>query len=235
MSDEINIYCDESCHLEHDNQGIMVLGAVWCGASEVLKVFQRIREIKQEHNLDKFFEIKWTKVSKGQWPFYKDILDYFFDNNDLHFRCLVVTDKTKLRHNEFGQDHDTFYYKMYFEMLKLIINPSHKFNIYLDIKDSLSARKTNKLHRVLSNNLYDFDRSIIKRIQNVRSHEVELIQLADFLIGILAYANRKLTTSEAKIDLVKHMRKKSGYALTKSTLLKEEKVNVFCWRPRENV
>ena len=27
---EYNFYCDESCHLEHDNSNVMVLGAVWC-------------------------------------------------------------------------------------------------------------------------------------------------------------------------------------------------------------
>jgi len=26
---EYNIYCDESCHLEHDRQPIMVIGGMW--------------------------------------------------------------------------------------------------------------------------------------------------------------------------------------------------------------
>ncbi len=30
MSTIYNIHCDESAHLEHDRQGVMVLGAVWC-------------------------------------------------------------------------------------------------------------------------------------------------------------------------------------------------------------
>ncbi len=30
MSQVFNIYCDESCHLEHDREKVMVLGAVWC-------------------------------------------------------------------------------------------------------------------------------------------------------------------------------------------------------------
>jgi len=29
MSETYNIYCDESCHLEHDRQGAMVLDALW--------------------------------------------------------------------------------------------------------------------------------------------------------------------------------------------------------------
>jgi len=30
MRDTYNIYCDESCHLEHDGIPTMVIGAVWC-------------------------------------------------------------------------------------------------------------------------------------------------------------------------------------------------------------
>ena len=30
MNNLYNIYCDESCHLEHDRQKAMVLGGIWC-------------------------------------------------------------------------------------------------------------------------------------------------------------------------------------------------------------
>ena len=30
MAEVFNVYCDESCHLEHDNIPTMVIGAVWC-------------------------------------------------------------------------------------------------------------------------------------------------------------------------------------------------------------
>lgn len=30
MNGTYNIYCDESCHLEHDRQKAMVLGGIWC-------------------------------------------------------------------------------------------------------------------------------------------------------------------------------------------------------------
>jgi len=30
MTQVANIYCNESCHLEHDRQKVMVLGAIWC-------------------------------------------------------------------------------------------------------------------------------------------------------------------------------------------------------------
>jgi hypothetical protein len=233
MSDPVNIYCDESCHLEHDGQGVMVLGAVWCPRSKVREIARRLREIKMAHGMPPTFEVKWTKVSQGKWRLYQQWLDYFFDDDDLHFRALIVPDKSQLDHQAFGQDHDTWYYKMYFDMLKLLLSPKGSYNIYLDIKDTCSAAKIHRLHQVLCNSKYDFRRKIVERVQAVRSHEVEQVQLADLLIGIVSYANRGLTTSEAKVALVRRMRVRSQYNLTRSTLLREDKVNILRWQASE--
>jgi hypothetical protein len=207
----------------------MVLGAVWCPSLKVREIAKRIREIKAKHSLPQHFESKWAKVSPGKLPFYMELLDYFLDDNDLHFRALIVPDKGKLRHKDFGQDHDTWYYKMYFDMLKVILDPHAVYEIYVDVKDTRSSDKMRQLHEVLCNNMYDFERKIISRIQTVRSHEVEQIQLADLLIGIISYANRGITSSSAKLALVGRMRSRSHYQLTKTTLLSERKVNLFRW------
>lgn len=233
MSDIFNVYCDESCHLEHDGQPVMVLGAVWCPLEKTSEIASRIREIKIKHRLGPNFEVKWSKVSPAKQALYLELLDYFFDDDDLHFRALVVPDKTRLQHDAFGQTHDTWYYKMYFDMLKVLLSPHAEYRIYLDIKDTRSADKIRKLHDVLCNNMYDFDHKIITRVQTVRSHEVEQIQLTDFLIGAISYANRRLAASAAKSALVARMRERSGYSLGKTTLLREDKVNLFRWQAHE--
>ncbi len=233
MTQTYNIYCDESCHLEHDGQPVMVLGAVWCPLDRTREIAVRLREIKAVYGLPTNFEIKWTKVSPAQVAFYQAILDYFFDDDDLHFRALIVPDKSKLRHADFQQSHDDWYYKMYFDMLKVILDPLARYRIYLDIKDTRSAAKVAKLREVLSNEMYDFSRQIIEWIQTVRSHEVQVLQLTDLLIGAVSYANRGLTTNAAKVELIERMRERSGYSLTQTTLYLERKVNLFRWRARE--
>jgi len=232
MPQIINIYCDESCHLENDNQKVMVLGAVWCPFEKKDEVFERIREIKSKHGMKRDFELKWTKVSNSKVDLYLDLVDYFFDNDDLHFRVLVVPDKSILRHEELKQDHDTWYYKMYFNMLKVLIDPHAKNRIFLDIKDTRSADKTRKLHDVLCNERYDFNKEIIEKIQTVRSHEVELIQLADLLIGAVSYANRGLKENKGKLSVIERIKERSDYNLTLTTFLKENKFNVFIWHPK---
>jgi hypothetical protein len=211
----------------------MVLGAVWCPIDKSAEINKRIRNIKAEHGLSTTFEIKWTKVSPAQLKFYRNLVDYFFDDDDLHFRALIVPDKTKLHHEAFNQTHDDWYYKMYFDMLKIILDPEHHYRIYLDIKDTRSAIKVDKLHDVLCNNFYDFSREIIERVQTVRSHEIGILQLSDLLIGAIGYVNRGLETSSAKLELVQLMQRRSGYKLTEKTLFRASKVNIFPWHAQE--
>ena len=229
---EYNIYCDESCHLENDHQPVMLLGAVWCPKSHVKKISAEIREIKSKHNARG--ELKWVKVSKARQLFYTELVDYFFKTPQLHFRCLVVDDKSKLDHDYFNLgSHDTFYYKMYYSMLKTILSPENRYYIYIDIKDTRSQNKVNKLREVLCNNVYDFTKQMIKNIQQIRSHESELLQLADLLIGSVSYKNRKLKENSTKVLIVNNIEQKIGQSLSLSTSLFKDKFNLFIFSPAE--
>lgn len=235
MSQTFNIYCDESCHLEHDGQKVMVQGAIWCPVEKTREIAARIRDQKLKHKLPQNFEIKWTKVSPAKLPFYLDVVDYFFDDDDLHLRALVA-EKSKLKHDAFpGQDHDAWYYKMLFTLLSPLLNPDECYRIYLDLKDTQNAIKASRLREVLCNDRYDFDRHLIQWIQPVRSHEVEQLQLCDLLIGALGYINRGLGENAAKLALINRIKERSHYSLVRSTLLRERKLNVFHWQRREIV
>jgi hypothetical protein len=126
MTQIYNVYCDESCHLENDHQKAMTLGAIWCPIEKVKEITEQIKEIQKKYELAPNFEIKWTKVSPAKVDFYLELINYFFNNKDLHFRVLVIPDKSKLNHEEFSQNHDEWYYKMYFTMLKAILTQSDR-------------------------------------------------------------------------------------------------------------
>jgi len=229
----INVYCDESNHLESDGVSPMVLGAVFGQIDEIREANKRIREIKAKYDISPHAEIKWKKVAPNKLAFYLDLIDYFFDNDDLHFRGVIVN-KGELDHEQFNQTHDDFYYKIYFELLKRILDPRNQYHVYLDIKDTRGSKKVKKLREVLSNNMYDFDGDIVQRIQQVHSHEVDVLQLSDILIGALQFLNRSDVESEAKRKIIDRIKKRSGYDLSRSTLLREEKMNLFYWKGQSN-
>lgn len=227
MGINYNVYCDESCHLENDHQDTMVLGSIWCPKDKVSEIQTRIKEIKNTYGFKSNFEVKWTKVSPKKIDFYLHLIDYFFDTTDLHFRCLVIPNKSKIDKKNYNIDHDGFYYRMYFNMLKVILNPEDRYNIYIDIKDTRGGSKVKELHNVICNSMYDFNSNIVHKMQIVKSHEVSIMQITDLIIGAISHLQRGITTSEAKQKIIKRIEDRSKYSLLKSTLYKEEKFNLF--------
>ncbi|MBP3366026.1 MAG: DUF3800 domain-containing protein [Treponema sp.] len=234
---EYNMYCDESCHLEHDGINDMVIGTVYCPQEKARAINDEIRKIKKGHGILSSNELKWTRIGNCKRDVYIELVNYFFSEENLHFRALLVPEKSKLRHKQFNQTHDDFYYKMYFDMLKTVLEPQNSYNVYIDIKDTHSAEKAARLHTVLCNSKYDFSAKIIKKVQPIRSDEVEIMQITDVFVGAFAYHNRtfcdSLPRSRTKQEIVRLIQEKSGYSLEKSTLYRENKCNLFVWRARD--
>lgn len=229
---DYNIYCDESCHLEHDKQPIMVVGGMWCPKEDVKKISEQIREIKNRQKARG--EIKWVRVSRSRQDLFLEFVEYFFKTPSLNFRCLVVDEKSKLNHGYFNQgSHDSFYYKMYFYMLRNILKPEQRYNIYLDIKDTRSAQKLANLKDILCNNVYDFTQQMIGNIQNIHSHESEILQLADLFIGAISYYNRNLSANVTKRNVVQSIMNHAGQNLSRTSPPWVDKFNLFIFAPSE--
>ena len=214
----------------------MLLGAVWCPYDQRKSISKNIRHIKAKYNARG--ELKWTKVSNCKLRFYQELLDYFFTKEGLNFRCLLVAEKKKLNHSYFNQgSHDSFYYKMYYQLLlNIVCKAKSRFNIYLDIKDTRGSRRVRELRRILHIKLDDHERSTVPQIQLVHSHESELIQLADFLIGAVAYCNRDDIPKKnlAKNEIIRKIKAYAGINLINSTPPWEEKFNLFIFTPRRS-
>ena len=231
-----NIYCDESCHLLNDHNKTFVLGAIWVDREKTAKIFEDLRGLKKKHGLSAGFEAKWTKVSKGKAEFYCDLVRYFFDNADLHFRGLVVPDKAILNHSAFAQDHNTWYYKMFYVLLNVVINrPTNntEYNLFLDIKDTKSNIKIIKLKDIL--NIAGAEDSLpVPLAQQIRSHEVEIMQLVDLLIGALSYTHRSLDKNEGKLKVIEAIENSIGKnKMATSSDRDEGKFNVLVWKPKK--
>ena len=118
---------------------------------------------------------------------------------------------------------------MFYVLLDKIMKDKYLYNIYFDRKNPNSSKKLNTLKTHLDKKHH------IGNIQNVLSHESELIQLTDFLTGIISYANRdyiKLeNANKTKIKLVEKLKEKTNLSLVISTPQNAKKINLFMWEP----
>ena len=227
--DEINVYCDESCHLENEACKTMVVACLRCPKTEVKKITNKIIELKQKHGIWKYAEIKWTKVSKNKKDFYIDLLNFFFECPSLKFRAIVIPDKSKLDHPAFMQDHNTFYYKTIYNLVDYFLHYDKSYNIYADKKEnSYKAREQMKITR-------DFLQAHCSkkiRMQNITSYQSEIMQLNDFLQGAVCYFNRNLhitSTNIAKKEIIKYIEAKK---ITLNRTNSNSKFNLLIWRSR---
>lgn len=197
MGKTYNRYCDESCHLENDHKRYMFLGYVSCAYNQVKIHTCRIKDIKSTHNF--YAEIKWNKVSMSKLKFYLDLVDYFFAT-DLKFRAIGI-DKSKTM----CEDFDEYYYKMYHNLLIHDINITHTCNVYLDIRDTLSAYKVSKLKELL------IKYGAFRNVQTIDSKESLLLQLTDFILGALSYdKNNDTKENEAKCIIIDRIKKRAN-------------------------
>lgn len=231
----INIYCDESCHLEHDSAHAMIMGAISCPVEKRKRVYDDIRNIKKKHGLSSWTEIKWTGVSPSKIGLYQELLEYFYNEDALAFRAVVLKDKETLDHAKYNQgSHDLWYYKTYFYLLDAMVDYSEEYRIFVDIKDTCGGPRVKKLHNVLCNNQYDFKHEVIKEIVQIKSHESEILQLTDFIMGAIGYYHNghyhSSGSSTAKNSIVDSLIEKYGSAIKFGTRRGEKKFDVFLWR-----
>lgn len=217
MTKTFNFYCDESTHLQNDGMPYMMLAYVSSAYNDLALHKMAIKNIKAKHKVKG--EIKWSNVSGGAYPYYADLIDYFFAT-DLNFRSIVVN-KLHIDHNRPGFSYDDFYFRMYYQLLHHKTNLSYNYNIYLDIKDTKSSKKLIKLKEILQWN------SAIQNFQFIRSHESYFMQLTDLIMGAINYKLRGLNKVDAKNKLIAKIESHCKVPITQSTPKDEQKFNLF--------
>lgn len=216
----VNYYCDESCHLQNDNKRYMVIGYISIPYNRIKIIKEDIKKLREKHNNS--LEIKWTKLNSWNQRFYNDLVDLFFDRDYINFRAIIV-DKNRYIADKSGHDYDRFYYLMYYQLIYHKLDFNYKYNIYLDIKDDLSNYRIKDLEKILN-----YSMGTILKIQHVRSHEVELIQLCDLFIGAISFKlNFPENNTTVKKALIGEIERLSGCSLDTQTPKFKRKFNLF--------
>ncbi|MGL5702414.1 MAG: DUF3800 domain-containing protein [Cetobacterium sp.] len=221
------IYCDESSYLKNDGSDVMVLGGIICPRYKKKYLNEEINKIKIKYGLTKDKELKWTKVSNKYENLYKDVIDFLMKEDKIKFRVVLVTGKKELKYDEFNQDHNIWYNKLYYFLLSKNISTEKVKHIFVDRKDTLGGQRTASLKAFLKErkNIKDkyFD------IYQINSSESNIMQGLDIFIGMVAYINKdeiKLTNN-GKSNLIKYFLEKYNVDLTKKSSFKMKKIKIY--------
>lgn len=107
-------------------------------------------------------------------------------------------------------------------MLNYKVDTTNHYNVYLDIKDTLSAIKVRRLKEILNVKF-----GVFRNVQNIRSEESIFMQLADFLMGAISYnANVYQKQNKAKVMILNKISNHANLQNLAETNY-SEKLNLF--------
>lgn len=222
------VYCDESqtdvfWSRSPNRARFLLIGSLWLPADLRTEVKEAIAALKSEHAFPR--EVKWHNVSSGREDFYKALIDLFLRFEDaLRFRCIAVEgDKVDMARSH-ESDEELGFYKFYYHLLKNWIEDFSEYRIFCDEKTNRAGGRLQTLRRCLDcSNLS----SSVELVQALPSHEVALLQLADFLLGMAsARLNGAVREGGAKDRVIRHLERRLGRRLA-PTARTERKFNVF--------
>jgi hypothetical protein len=222
---EYVVYCDESRHDQSPENRYMSIGSLWLPRNlklELTKQFRNLREVVRLRG-----EVKWSKVSGRKLDAYKKLVDFFFDEQTLCFRVIVV-DQSKVDAQRFhGGDRELGFYKFYFELLEKWIVAENRYLVLLDFKKNKGANRYTTLRRFLENKAKG--RAWIDDLTVIDSYESPLAQLSDLLTGGVAATWCGLNTPSPKASLAAYIGERRGASLRVSDPSPAiTKFNVFC-------
>lgn len=226
-----DLFCDESCHLEHDRIPVMCIGYIKVPHESYSELKEILHEIKLKYRTPG--EIKWNKFSTSRMPLYCELVDFFFAS-PMEFRCILIKYKDRLNHEDYNQgSHDNFYYKMIYYLLRPNVS-GEEYRVFMDIKDTRGKERIRKLEEIFGN--YYRGNSPFIHFQHLPSHENVFFQLTDLFIGAITYKSRpgfnEYNRHPGKIEFIKYLEWKSGFSLDEGTAPWEIKFNIFDHQPK---
>lgn len=225
---KFNIYCDET-RVENLDSQFMVIGALLVPRAQVDAVKEELKNLCKQYEFSQ--EIKWNKVGNKYATYYQNIVDYFFQNESLQFRCIIV-DKSKVKYDIYHEnDKELAFFKFYYLLLRDILDDNSQYFIFLDKKPTRDKNRARALNAFLDSHLLIHrEQSQIKHFQAYNSSENVLIQLSDLLTGLFGYSNNTRVVGQ-KGEITSYFQSKAGIDLNKTTRKSATKINILKWIP----
>ncbi len=225
-----DIYCDESRQdllvrkesiTQHNR--FVCIGGLMVPREQRKILKEKIINLKVKHSV--FGELKWGNVSNNKMEFYLELIDLFFEHEEVTFRTVVI-DATEIDNEVFNQnDHELGYYKFYYQLLAHWIECDDTYCVFTDFKTNKDRNRLNELKNIC-NKIYHKDNLAV--VQAINSKESLLLQLQNVIMGAIGYKFNfgESGTAKAKIEVVKRIEYKLGQPLSPTDKV-AKKVNIF--------
>jgi hypothetical protein len=229
LQEFFNVYCDES-RVDNPDSAKMVIGALLIPRNEKKRIVNNIKSICSKYSFN--YEIKWTKTRQKFANFYQELIDYFISNNSMQYRCIIV-DKKKVDYSYYHQDDkELAFFKFYYFMLRGKLLDYKRYRIFLDKRPTRDKSRARALHAFLDSYiLLHKQECSIEHLQAYHSRENILLQISDYLTGLVGYAANNPVNKSIKSQVAEYLRKKlQRNSLLVTSPLQEEKFNIFVWK-----
>jgi len=225
---DFEIYCDESRQENFSRRDVpdhfVLIGGIWLPTLLRQELKLKIGELRKDHTV--YSEFKWNKVSPSREDFYVNLIQLFF-REPIRFRCIVLAvdelDAVTFHQN----DIELMFYKFYYQLIHHWILGQNSYRVFVDLKTNRVHDRVTSLHQCLSRSNLNSD---IHSVQALPSHELDILQLTDVLIGAVGYRFHGEQKSRAKLAVCEEIEKHIGSRIS-HTPRGEEKFNIFRFRP----
>ena len=218
------IYCDESCwEALYDKQShkYASIGGVWIPAERRQIVKGLIAELKAKYGL--YGEMKWNHICPKSVEMYKDLVNMFFDDDQMRFRAICIK-ASEVNHERFNAGNGELgFYKFYFQLIHHWMLMGNSYQVFVDFKTNGYRHRVKELGTILNH----ASTAELTQIQALPSDESVLIQLADVLTGAVSSAfNSNKLMSDSKQSIRELIESRLGHGIM-GTWASEPKFNVF--------
>jgi hypothetical protein len=229
---DFEVYCDENRpELFTSSKArvvgkYMLLGSVWIEAARREDYKAKIARLREEHNVHG--EFKWTRVSPSRSAFYSELVGMFFEES-MRFRCIVLPADQMDAVKFHTGDNELMFYKFYYQLLHNWILDFNTYSFFVDLRTNRMRNRLMHLRNVLRNaNLF----ADVQRVQALPSDELDLMQLADVLVGAVGFKfnQDRAESSVAKLGVIRAIESRLPMGAIQPTRKTEEKFNIFRWR-----
>lgn len=196
------VYCDESRHSGGIGCQFAVIGGLWIQREFRDAISKDLSALKKKAGVGA--ELKWSRVSLKKLVAYKEISDYFWNNQHINYRAIIV-DQISVDYSKFHDgDKELGFYKFYYEMLEKWLHTDNDYNILLDFKNNSDLKRLPKLYSVLRN--FGQPRAIsISNLTSIDSSQSNIAQLCDILTGAVAADANGTEVGTPKADMIRHL------------------------------